>query len=91
MEVNDVMHTKMIQKEYYRRVIQLNGGNTIRAINSQAVSLVRYSAVIPKWTKDEVNVMDRKTKKIMIMNRMYLHRVTLTNCTFQEWKVDEYS
>ena len=43
------MHTEMkdkIQKEYYRRVRQLtssklNGGNTIRAINSWAVYLVR--------------------------------------------------
>ena len=41
------MEDKM-KKEYYRRVRQvasskLNSGNTIRAINSWAVSLVRYS------------------------------------------------
>ena len=73
------MHTEMkdkIQKEYYRRVRQLmssklNGGNTIRAINSRAVSLVRYSAGILKWTKDELKVMDRKTRKIVTMQRMY--------------------
>ena len=50
-----------IQKEYYRRVRQLtssklNGGNTIRAINSRAASLVRYTAGILKWTKDELNL-----------------------------------
>ena len=69
------MHTEMkdrIQKEYYRRVRQLissilNGGNTITAMNSQ----VRYSAGILKWTKDEPNVMDRKTPKIMTMNQGY--------------------
>ena len=50
LEANDILHTKMndkIQKEFYRRVRQLtssklNGENTIRAINSHAVSLVKY-------------------------------------------------
>ena len=65
-----------IKKEYYRRVRQLtssklNGGNTIRAINSRAVSLVRYSAGILKWTQDELKAMDRKKRKIMTVNRMY--------------------
>ena len=48
-----------------------NGGNTIRARNSRAVSLVRYSVGILKWTKDELKAMDRKTRKIMAMNRIY--------------------
>ena len=77
LEANDIMHTEMkdkIQKEYYRRVMQLtssklNGGNTIRAIKSQAVSLVTYSAEILKRTKDELKVMDRNTK-IVTMNRI---------------------
>ena len=88
-EANNIMHTEIkdkIQKENYRRLRQLtssklNGRNTIRAINSWVVSIVRYSAGILKWTKDELKVMDRKTQKIM----------TLTDCTFQEWKVDEDS
>ena len=79
LEADDIMHTEMkdkIKKEYYRRVRQLtssklNGGNTIRAINSRAVSLVRYSAGILKWTKDELKAIDRKTRKIMTMNKMY--------------------
>ena len=78
LEADDIMHTDMkdkIKKEYYRRVRQLtssklNGGNTIRAINSRAVSLVRYSAGILKWTKDELKAMDRKTLKIMTMNNV---------------------
>ena len=56
LEANDIMHTEIkvkIQKEYCKRIRQLtssklNGGNTIRAINSRAVSLVRYSAGILK-------------------------------------------
>ena len=79
LEADDIMHTEMkdkIKKEYYRRARQLtssklNGGNTIRAINSRAVSLVRYSAGILKWTKDELKAIDRKTRKIMTMNKMY--------------------
>ena len=79
LEADDIMHTEMkdkIKKEYYRRARQLtssklNGGNTIRAINSRAVSLVRYTAGILKWTKDELKAIDRKTRKIMTMNKMY--------------------
>ena len=56
---DDIMHTKMkdkTKKEYYRRVRQLtsskmNDGNTIRAINSRTVSLVRYKAGILNWSK----------------------------------------
>ena len=59
LEADNIMHTKMkdrIKKAYYRRVRQLkslkmNGKNTIRAINSRAVFLVRYTAGILKWTK----------------------------------------
>ena len=45
--LHDTMKTK-IGKEYLRRVrkvaqSKLNGGNLIRAINTWAVSLVRYS------------------------------------------------
>ena len=49
----------------------MSGGNTVRAINSWAASLERNIAGILKWTKDELKVMDRKTRKIMTMNRMY--------------------
>ena len=79
LEANDIMHTEIkdkIQKEYHKRVRQLissklNGGNTIRAVNSWAVSLVRYGAEILKWAKDELKVMDGKTRQKMTMNRMY--------------------
>ena len=49
----------------------MNGRNTVRAINSWVVFLVKYSAGILKWTKHELKVIDRKTQKIMTMNRMY--------------------
>ena len=42
-----------------------NGGNTIGAINTWAVSLVCYTARIINWRKDELEAIDRKTRKMM--------------------------
>ena len=55
-----------IGKEYFRRVrkvtqSKLNGGNLIRAINTWAVSLVRYSGGIVDWKKQELQDLDRRT------------------------------
>ena len=82
LEANDTMHIEMkdkIQKEHYRRIRQLtssklNGEYTIGAINYSAVSLVRYSAGILKWTKNELKVMDSKIQKIITVNRRYHSR-----------------
>ena len=71
LEADDIMNTEMkdkIKKEYYRRVRQLTsskliGGNTIRAINSWAVSLVRYGAGILKLTKNELKAMAVRHKR----------------------------
>ena len=63
---------------------KLNGGNIISAINSRAVSIVRYGAGIISWTKMELEELDRRTRKLMTMygahhpkanvGRMYLQR-----------------
>ena len=78
-----------IKKEYIRRVknilkSKLHGGNIISAINSRAVSIVRYGAGIISWSKKELENLDRKTRKLMTMNgghhpkadvdRLYLKR-----------------
>ena len=62
---HDMMKTN-IGKEYFRRVrkvtqSKLNGGNLIRAINTWAVSLVRYSGGIVDWKKQELQDLDRRT------------------------------
>ena len=62
------------RKEYYHRVRKilrssLNAGNTIQAINSRAVSLIRYGAGIIEWTKEDTRQMDRKTRKLFTMHR----------------------
>ena len=74
-------------REYFRRLrkitsSKLNGGNTFKAINSRAVSIMRYGAGILKWTKEELRAIDRKTRKILTANRMYhpqsdVHRLYL--------------
>ena len=62
------------QKEYFRRVrlimqSKLNGRNKIKAINTWAVSLVRYGAGIIMWKKAELESMHRRTRKLMTMNK----------------------
>ena len=44
-------------------------GNTIKAINYKAVSVVRYGAGIVDWFKEELKVMDRKTGKLINIYR----------------------
>ena len=78
-----------IKEEYIRRVrnilkSKLNGGNIILAINSRAVSIVRYGAGIISWTKMELEELNLKTRKLMTMygaqhpkadvDRLYLQR-----------------
>ena len=62
------------RNEYFRRTklilkSKLNGGNNIMALNTSAVSILRYSAGIRKWNKNELQEMDRKTRKFMTMNK----------------------
>ena len=65
---------EVFKKEYYRRarlVLQsrLNGRNKIKAINTWAVSLMRYGAGVINWRQDELKELDRKTRKLMTMNK----------------------
>ena len=63
-----------VRKEYFRRIrlileSKLNGGNVIKAMNTWAVAVLRYSGGILDWTKEELEGMDRKTRKLMTINR----------------------
>ena len=60
--------------EYFRRAklilkSKLNGLNKIMTLNTWAVSILRYGAGILKWNKNELQEMDRKTRKFMTMNK----------------------
>ena len=92
LEVDGIKHDEMkeqLKKEYIRRVrnvlkSKLNGGNIISAINSRAVSTVRYGAGVIKWTKNDLEELDRKKRIMMTMygaqhrkadvDRLYLKR-----------------
>ena len=50
---------------------KLNSKNTINAINSRAVSIIRYSAGIVTWRVNELQDLDRKTRKLLTMYSMF--------------------
>ena len=61
-----------IKEEYIRKVrsilkSKLNDGNTISAINSRPVSIVRYGAGIIILTKTELKEFNWKKRKLMTM------------------------
>ena len=60
-----------IKKEYLRRVrkvaqTKLNGGNLIQAINTWAVSFIRYAGGIIEWTKQELKELDHRTRELLL-------------------------
>ena len=60
-------------REYLRRLrlilrSELNGRNKIMAVNTWAVSVMRYGAGILKWNTDELKSLDRRTRKFMAMH-----------------------
>ena len=77
LEYDRVKEQEMKDKfrnEYFRRAklilkSKLNGRNKIMALNTWAVSILRYGAGILKWNKNELQKMDRKTGKFMTMNK----------------------
>lgn len=77
LETDTIKHDEMkqtVRKEYFRRVrkilkSKLNGGNTIKAINTRAVAVIRYGAGIIDWRKDELREIDRKTRKLLTIYR----------------------
>ena len=61
---------------------KLNGRNKIIALNTWAVSILRYGAGILKWNKNELQEMDRKTRKFMAMNKELHPRSDVTRLCF---------
>ena len=74
IEGEEINHQEMkkIKKEYIKRLkailkSKLNSGNTVKAINTWAVPVIRYSAGIVDWKNSELGNMDRKTRKVLNM------------------------
>ncbi|XP_077972208.1 uncharacterized protein LOC144427222 [Styela clava] len=73
--INENQMKKLIIHEYTKRLKQilkskLNGGNIIKAINIRAVSVIRYSAVFIGWSKNNLEKLDRKSRKLLTMYGM---------------------
>ena len=64
-----------IQKEYLRRTrklleIKQYNRNLIKGINPWAVSLIRSSRPYLKWTREEFQQMEQRTRKLMKMHKV---------------------
>ena len=76
LQSNEVQRKDMkdkVGKEYKRRVrkileTKLNGGNIIKAINTWAIPILRYSAAFLDWTISDLKEMDKRTRKLMTMH-----------------------
>ena len=77
-EGEGVQHQKMkvkIGKEYKRKIklvlkSELNIRNKIAAINTLAVPLILYSYGVTDWKLDEIQGLDRMTRKQLCLNQM---------------------
>ena len=63
------------RKEYLRRLrlilrSKLNGRNKIMAVNTWAVSVMRYGAGVLTWNADGLKSLDRRTRKFMTLRLM---------------------
>ena len=92
LETENIKNTEMkeqVTSEYKRRLKNIlkskfNAGNLTRAINTWAVSIFSYSAGIIDWTKQELQNIDPKTRKMMTaykalhpkadVDKLYVHR-----------------
>ena len=77
LELDKIMCDEMKRKvkELYQKRItllmktDLNGKNLFRALNTWAITVIRYSAAFLDWTKEETKELDRWTRKQLIAGR----------------------
>ena len=65
--------------------LNLNAGNFISGLNAWAIGVMKYSAGIIVWTKEELQDIYRKTRKIMTLNRC-LHPRSSVARLYMKWK-----
>ena len=81
LEADELMVNEMkdkVKKEYYGRVrkvleTKLNSGNVFKAINTSAVSVVRYPVGFLGWSRLQLEEIDRRTRKLLTMHKEF-HR-----------------
>ena len=97
LENNKIKESKMkenFRREYPRKTklimkSRLNGRNKIIVINTWSVSLMRYGVGIVKWTKSELDEIDRKTREVMTVNMELNPEVMSIGCIHLGWKEGE--
>ena len=79
-----------IRKQYYRRIrmvtkSELNAVNRVEAMNTP---LAAYSFNIVDWKIEEIRQLDRKTRKLITLQRTHhTQKLTWIECTFLEMRV----
>ena len=63
----------------------------IKAINTWAESLMRYGVRFIGWTKQELQKMDRKISKVLIMNKQLVQKLTQLGLMCHGREVEEVS
>lgn len=71
-EIKNVETKEFLSEKYFRRMrvilkSKLNDGNIIWTINSWTVSLTRHASRIIEWKKQELQLLDRKKRKVLTM------------------------
>ena len=93
-EMRDIFRIEYLRRFKLVMKSHLNAKNKIKTANTWAVSLIRYEGRTNKWNKEELHEIDRKSRKILTMNkelhprsdvsRIYVPRKTegrgLTSC-----------
>ena len=77
LELDKILCDEMKRKvkEVYQKIVKvlmkthLNGKNLFQALNTWAISVIRYSADFLDWTKEEAKELDRCTRKQFIAGR----------------------
>ena len=65
--MKDIFRTEYLRRFKLVMKSHLNCKNKIKAANTWAVSLIKYGAI--KWNKEELQEIDRKSRKVMTMNK----------------------
>ena len=76
VEADEVMVNEMkdeVKKQHYRRVrkvveTKLNSGNVFKAINTWAVSVVRYSVAFLGFSRLQLEEINRRIRKLLTMH-----------------------
>ena len=79
LKADQVMVNEMkdrVKKEYYLRVrkvleTKLHSVNVFKAINTWAVTVVRYSAAFLRWSRLQLEEIDRRTRKLLTMHNRF--------------------